>query len=137
MFTRVKGKTVVRHLQVTVSTVFAEKSLVSWSSGALIAATSSTTAASHAGVLIKAIAATDSDYADARLVAVEVPVEKDVVWEVDVTSGLVAADKGLFVDLTDSETVDRSASTIDALQCVKVLSTTKGHFIINNEATKA
>ena len=61
----------------------------------------------------------------------EVPVETNVVWEGAVTSGLVAADIGLFQDLTDGSTVNRAASTYDAVQCVKVLSTTKGHFILN------
>jgi len=45
----------------------------------LVAATSSTAAKDIAGVLVKAIAATDSDYADSRKVAVQVPVENYTV----------------------------------------------------------
>jgi len=44
---------------------------------------------------------------------------------------LVAADVGLFQDLTNSTTVNRAASTYDVVQCVRVLSTTKGHFFLN------
>lgn len=130
-FRRIQGKTKIMWLPVTVSTALSAKSLVAWSSGYLIAATSSTAPSTHVGILRKAIAATDSDYATARLVAVEVPVENYVIWEADVTSGLVVADRGLYQDLTDSVTVNRGASTYDAVQCVKVISTTKGHFILN------
>jgi len=130
-FTRRQGKTKILWLNVTVSTAFTKGAIVAWSSGYLIPATSSTAPSTHAGVIQKTIAATDSDYATARLVPVEVPVENNVVWEGDVTSGLVAADRGLFQDLTDSLTVNRGASTYDTVQCVKVLSTTKGHFILN------
>lgn len=118
-------------LPVTASTAIAAGALVAFSSGKLIAATSTTAGSAIAGVLRKAIAATDSDYASERLVAVEVPVEKNVVWEADVTSGLVAADIGLYQDLTDSVTVNRGASTYDIAQCVKVISTTKGLFYLN------
>ena len=131
MFILKEGKTKNVQLQVTASTVIAAGALVAWASGKLIAATSTTAAASIAGVLVKAIAATDADYATERLVEVQVPVEKNTIWEGDVTSGLVAADRGLFQDITDSVTVDRSASTYDVVQCVKVLSTTKGDFILN------
>jgi len=75
--------------------------------------------------------ATDADYAVARSVPVEVPVEKNVIWEAPVTSGLVAADVGLLVDLTDAATINRGASTYDAAEVVKVISSTKGHFILN------
>jgi len=130
-FTRYRGKTKTEWLPVTASTAITKGDIVSWSSGKLIAATSGTTALSHAGVIKKTIAATDDDYADERLVPVEVPVEKNVEWKAPVTSGLVAADVGLLVDLTDANTIDRSASTIDAAQVKSVISTTEGTFILN------
>lgn len=131
MFRRHEGKTKIMYLPVTVSTAIAEGALVAFSSGLLIAATNSTAPESIVGVLRKTIAATDADYATARLVPVEVPVEMNTVWEADVTSGLVAADIGLYQDLTDASTVNRGASTYDVVQCVKVLSTTKGLFLLN------
>lgn len=131
MFILKEGLTKNMRLQVTASTAIAAGALVAWDSGKLIAATSSSAKTVIAGVLVKAIAATDTDYATERLVEVQVPVEKNTVWEADVTSGLVAADRGLYQDLTDSVTVDRTASSVDVVQCVKVLSTTKGLFILN------
>jgi len=131
MFRRKSGKTKTVPLPVTVSTAIAKGALVAWSSGRLIAATSTTACSDIAGVLVKAIASTDDDYADTRNVLVEVPVEKDVVWEADVTSGLVVADVGLYQDLTDSVTVNRGASTYDIVQCRGVITTTKGLFVLN------
>ena len=129
-FIKHEGKTKNIKLPVTVSTAIAARSLVALSSGQLIAATSTTARESIVGVLVKAIASTDSDFATERLVDVEVPVEKSVIYEAAVTSGLVAADVGLFQDLTDAATVNRAASTYDVVQCVRVLSTTKGLFLV-------
>ena len=131
MFRRVQGRTKLMWLPVTTSTALSIGSLVAFSSGKLIAATATTAPTSIIGVLRHAIAATDSDYATERLVEVEVPVENNVVWEEDVTSGLVAADIGLFQDITSATHVNRAASSYDVVQCVKVLSTTKGLFILN------
>ena len=130
-FIRHKGKTKTIQVPVTVSTVFTAGDIVSYASGEIIRATSSTTALSHVGVIRQTIVSTDDDYATARLVSVEVPVEKNVEWLADVTSGLVAADVGLLVDLTDAGTIDRSASTIDAAQVRAVISTTQGIFVLN------
>ena len=130
-FRKISGKTKIVYLPVTTSTAIAKGSLVAFSSGYLIAATSSTAALAHAGVLVKDIVAADTDFAVARSVPVEVPMEKNVVWEAPVTSGLVAADVGLLVDLTDCNTINRGASTIDAAMVVKVISSTKGHFLLN------
>jgi hypothetical protein len=132
-----KGKTKTVWLPVTVSTAFAKDSIVSSSSGYLIPATSATTALSHIGVIPRAIAATDDDYADARKVPVIVPVEKNVEWIGDVTSGLIAADVGLLVDLTDASTINRAASTIDAAMVKSVISSTKGTFILNLQGSTA
>lgn len=125
-----KGKVVRRWMPVTPSTAIAAGAIVSFSSGYLIAATSSTAALTHAGVLEKAIAATDDDFADARLVSVLVPIEKHVIWEGDVTSGLVAADVGLEVDLTDASTINRGASSVDVARVEGVISSTKGLFCL-------
>jgi len=122
------------YLPVTPSTALSANSLVTFTTGKLVAATAGTTLQNIAGVLVKAIASTDTDYASDRLVAVQVPIEPNCVWEADVTSGLVAADIGLYVDLTDASTINRGASSIDVAKCVGVISTTKGLFnvAINN-----
>ena len=131
MFIRKQGKTKTMYYGVTTSTAIAQGALVAFSSGLLIAATSSIAGNLMPGVLKKAIAATDADYASARLVGVEVPVEKNVVWEADVTATLVAADVGLYCDLTDSLTVNRGASTYDIAQVTKFLTTTKAEVVLN------
>lgn len=130
-FVHYKGRTKNVWLPVTASTAIAAGALVTFSSGKLVAATSSTAAADIAGVLVKAIVSTDADYAtDARLVEVIVPLDRHTVWLADVTSGLVAADVGAEVDLTDASTVNRGASSIKAVRVQRVLSTTKGHFLV-------
>jgi hypothetical protein len=130
-FIRKKGKTKIAYMPVTVSTALSANSLVAFSSGYLIAATSTTAPSAIAGVLLKAIAATDADYAVARVVAVEVPVEKNVQWEAAVTSGLAATSVGVFYDLTNASTVNTGATTYDPVKCTKYISATKGWFELN------
>lgn len=131
MFTRHSGKTKVIHLPVTASTAIAKGTLVAFSSGLLIAATSSTAAGELVGVLNKTIATTDSDYAvSGRLVPVEVPVEKNTEWKGDVTSGLVSTDIGAEVDLTSGTHVNRGATSVKVAKALSVISTTKGIFQI-------
>lgn len=129
-FRVVRGRTKEVLLPVTPSTAIAGDTLVTFSTGKLVAAGAATAASAIVGILKNTIAATDSDYASDRLVPVLVPVEKHVVYEGDVTSGLVAADVGLEQDLTDGATVDRTASAVDVVKCVGVISSTKGLFFI-------
>lgn len=122
------GKTKEIPMPVTPSTALTGGTFVTFTSGKLVAATAGTANTNIVGVLKNTIAATDEDYADDRLVPVLVPAEKHVEWEIDVTSGLVAADVGLEQDLTDAGTVNRGASTVDVVKCLRVISTTKGIF---------
>src|SRR5436853_4125787 len=125
-----KGKTKFVYLPVTTSTALTVDTLVTFTSGLLVAATSSTATADLIGVIRHGIASTDSDYATARSVEVEVPVERLTEWEMDVSSGLVAGDILKEVDLTDAANVNRGASSIKIVRATKVLSTTKGMFFI-------
>jgi len=129
-FKKYRGKTVTRWLPVTTSTTFTAGDIVAWSSALLIKATTSTAANTHVGVIKKTIAATDSDYATARLVPVDVPVDKMVEWRAP-SASLVATDISLWCDLTDAGTVNRGASTYDAVQVKGVISATEGIFILN------
>ena len=131
MFIKKRGKTKFMWLPVTVSTTFSEGGLVSWSSGYLIETTNTAAGLSAVGVIRHAITATDDDYATARAVEVEVPVEKNVEWEADVTATLIVADRGLLCDLTDNLTVNRGASTYDIVQVTRFISTTKADVILN------
>ena len=76
-------------------------------------------------LILAAITASDADYADNRQVAVQVPVEANTLWEFP-TSGLVAADIGVDVDLTDSVSVNRAATAIGAVKVLKVITAVKG-----------
>lgn len=136
MFIRKQGKTKIMYLPVAASAgAMADGSLVAFSSGTLVLATNTVDSFTIAGVLRKAVATTDSDYATARLLPVEVPVEKNVVWEADVKVGTLATTSvGLYFDLTtadDGSGIDQSASSLDIALCTKFLSTTKGEFILN------
>ena len=125
MFVRIKGKTKNIYLPVTPSTALPARSLVTMSGGKLVAAVAGTAADDLFGVLIGEILATDDDYADDRRVAVEVPVEANVVYEFD-TASLVATDIGNDVDLTDNLTVNRGATAIGVVRPVAVITTTLG-----------
>jgi hypothetical protein len=128
-FRRVQGKTKFMFLPVTVSTAFSANALVTFTSGELVPAGAATAADNIIGVIRHAIASTDDDYATARLVEVEVPVEKNVVWEFD-TASLVAGDIGADVDLTDSVTVNRAATAVGVVRVLKVISSAKGQGLI-------
>lgn len=130
-FKRKRGKTKFLWLPVTVSTTFSEGGLVALSSGQLIEATATSAAETIIGVIRHGIAATDADYAVARLVEVEVPTELNVIWEADVTATLATTDVGTFCDITDNLTVNRDASTYDIAMCTRFLTTTKGEFVLN------
>jgi hypothetical protein len=126
-----EGKVKTIWMPITANTAIAKGALVTKTSspatGLLVAATSSTPAAGICGVLNKAVAATDDDYAvSARLVPVLVPTERNVLWEFTVASGLDITDCEDDFDLTDSVTVNLSASTYDIVRPVKVISATKG-----------
>lgn len=129
-FIRYKGKTKLVYAPVTPSTAITAGALVTFSSGKLIAATSSTAAVDIFGVIRHTIASTDSDYASDRLVEVEVPVDRYTQWTCDVTSGLVTTDVGLEVDLTDSLNVNRTANSVKVVKALRRLSATKGIFMV-------
>lgn len=136
MFIRKQGKTKIMYLPVAASAgAMAEGSVVALSSGTLILATNTTAGYSCVGVLRKTVTTADADYAVARLLPVEVPVEKNVIWEADVNDGTLATTSvGLYFDLTtddDGSGVDQSASTYDIAFCTKYISTSKGEFILN------
>jgi len=92
----------------TASTALSIDSLVTLSSGQLVAATSSSTKV--LGVLRRASVSTDSDYTSTTMLPVEVPLDNTVVWEA-LTASAVAGDVGANVDLTDALTVNRGGTS--------------------------
>lgn len=130
-FVRKQGKTKLMWLPVTTSTAFTKDALVVWASGLLIPATSTTTAKAAVGVIRHAIASTDADYATARLVEVEVPVENFVIWTADGTGTFVATDCGGYFDLSDSVTANKGATTYGLCYMTKFISATKIECVLN------
>lgn len=130
-FTKIKGKTRLEWLDVTVSTALAKGTLVEWTSGYLAAADDNDT--DIAGVLAKDIAATDSDYAVARKVPVLVPLEKHVVWEADTADTFVqATHAGVECGIANSSTVDLDDTTNDAFKVISGSGTkVRGYLKIN------
>lgn len=112
-------------LPVTTSTILSKNSLVTFTTGKLVAVTAGTAAVDICGVVEKAIVATDSDYATARFIAVKLPVERHAMFEADMTATVVAADVGLEVDLTDASTGNRGATSVKVIKIMKFLTTTK------------
>ena len=126
-----KGLTKTEQFPVTTSTALAQDTLVEFTSGLIAAADDNDTAI--AGVLVKTIASTDSDYATARKVGVQVPVERHVVWEADGTGTFAATDIGGEFGISDSGTVDKSDTTNKVFLVTEFISASKirGYLKIN------
>lgn len=88
MLKRISGRPNVEWYIKTASTAMKNGSAVLLTSGQLAAATATSTA--HLGVLLRDCISTDSDYASAIAVPVDVPGSNDV-FEADVKSGVTAA----------------------------------------------
>ena len=133
---RFRGKTKFMWLPMTTSHIASVDALVGWSTGLLIRANNTLAGNQIMGTIRHAITTADTDYGTARLVEVEVPVEKNVVWKCDVTAlgALTSTDMGEFHDLTTADTgddFDTTASSIDIGYCVGFISATKGLYILN------
>ena len=144
MIRRYKGKTKFIYLPWTIGQTVTKGGLVAISSGQLVPAIAGTAGAAIVGVVPVAVTSTSKHeggivaYTTQTNVAVEVPVDRDVVWEcdVDTTEALVLTDIGSFMDLSSesgytNDTVDSGESTEDVFQCVGFISATKGLFILN------
>jgi len=136
-FVRKKGKTAIKWCPVAASTcsTAVKGALMCYSGGYIIPTTNTTAPSAVAGVLLKDIATTDADYATARMVPVEVPIEKGVEWECAVSAGTLAATSvGAFFDLGTDDlgiTVAQNGTTYDVVKCTKYISATKGWFELN------
>lgn len=135
-----KGRTKFIWLPWTIGQTVQKGGLVALHNGQLIPAVvgAAPEIASIMGVIRHAIATTDIEYTAQRDVEVQVPIELNVVWEVDVdtTEALVLLDIGSFFDLSavaglTNCGVDTGESTYDVFQCVGFISATKGLFVLN------
>jgi len=135
MFKKIKGKTKFIYFPMTTSTVAAEGALMVMTVGSNVITpyTAGDDNSITIGVLRHAIAATDADYAVARNVEVEVPVEKWVIWKcTEVGTGTAAAaDVGTYADLDDSVSVDVNNSDDDMFFITQVVSQTDVRGVLN------
>lgn len=133
-FRKYQGATKKVWLPMTTSLALLKGTLVEFTSGRIAAADADEAGDAIVGVLGKTIASTDTDYATARLVPVEVPTERHVMWEADAT-GFTAGgtDEGVEYGISDSATVDKTETTAKAFKVMQVVSATKvrGYLKVN------
>ena len=138
MIKRHKGKTRLIYLPWTIGQIVEVGGLVGMTSGQLIPHKAGTAGAAAVGVIRHAITSATDVYTTQGNVEVEVPIELNVEWiiDVDTTHALVLLDIGSFFDLSEvagglSSDVDCGESTEDVFQCVGFISATKGIFVLN------
>jgi len=107
----------------TTSTAIGADRLVEFTSGLIGEADADDTVL--AGVLVKGIASTDTDYASARRVAVQVPLDRHCIWEADGTGTFAATDIGTEFGISDSGTVDKSEVTAKVFLMTEFLTASK------------
>ncbi|MCK4814835.1 hypothetical protein KA005_03620 [bacterium] len=122
----------------TIGQTVTDGGLVSLSSGQLIPHVAGLAGALAVGVIRHAVTTASDEYTTQGNVEVEVPVEMNVEWivDVDTTHDLVLTDIGSFFDLSSesgytNNTVDGGESDEDIFQCVGFISATKGIFVLN------
>ena len=133
-----RGKTKFIYMPWTIGQTVTDGGLVSLSSGQLIPHVAGLAGALAVGVIRHAVTTASDEYTTQGNVEVEVPVEMNVEWivDVDTTHDLVLTDIGSFFDLSSesgytNNTVDGGESDEDIFQCVGFISATKGIFVLN------
>lgn len=113
------------------STVFSRNDVVTKdASGYLVRATATTPRSDVLGLIDRDVAATDDDYASNTLVNVtKVSGDEDKEFEMDVDTGtLTQAMVGKQFDLADHNGVDVTSNSVGHVECLRVISGTKGVF---------
>lgn len=128
------GKATIEWYPKATSQVFSNGDLTYWNgSGALIPADS--TSGDHAGVILRDVLSTDSDYATA---GVKVPIilcKQDSVFLVDVGTGTGATTQiGNFYDLTNAGSIDLTGTSKKAVLIRDFVSTTRMLCKVNSMA---
>ena len=138
MIRRYQGKTKFMWLPWTTGQTVTANSLVQWTTGKVCPAVAGDLGDKIIGVVHNAITSASDVYTTQGNIAVEVPVELNVIWEcdVDTTEALVATDMGDYMDISSASGytnshVDSGESTEDVFYCVGFISATKGLFILN------
>lgn len=115
---------------VTTSVTFTAGNLVMLTSGLVATATVQST--KHLGIIKQSIASTDSDFATARKVMVEIPLEPSCEFEADVVGTLLTTSIGLQFDLTSANAVNKAGTTYKVVTCKGFIATNKGRFSLNS-----
>lgn len=132
MIKRKNGEHNIQYFKKKVSTAFINGALTNVdSNGFLIPATA--TSVNHVGVILKTVAATDSDYATATFVPVDVCRTTDL-FIADVSAGTVNQTAvGAYYDLNSTgDKVDLSATTVKQVYVQDILTASSQVVIIVN-----
>lgn len=117
-------------LPMTASTAVTKNTLVTLTSGQIVAAAAGTATVDLVGVMGKTTASTDSDYATAgRLVPILIPRERFATYEAD-SATLASATIGAEYDLSDGNTVNPAANSVKIVKYIGAISTLKGLFFV-------
>jgi uncharacterized protein YuzB (UPF0349 family) len=135
-FYRISGAPNVQPMNGAASTVLSANGLVTMVSGAL--AKSSSTSSVISGVVLETRATTDSDYATAKPVLVDMLSPSCLVFCDNVTGTLAATMEGQFMKLSstaglvaDAGTATDTPAAALVLMLVKFISPTSGYFMVN------
>lgn len=135
-FYRVSGIANIQPLNGAASTVLSANGLVTMVAGAL--AKSSSTSNVISGICLETRATTDSDYASAKPVSVDMLGPNVLVFCDNVTGTLTAAMEGQFMKLSstaglvaDAGTATDTPAAALVLMLVKYVSATSGYFMVN------
>lgn len=127
-----KGRTIIKKLPKTASVTFTAGGFVQMTSGYV--ATATVSSLENVGIILESVASTDSDFASATKVAVEVPTSPSCEAEMDVTGTLATTSIGVAFDLSNASTVNKAGTTSKAFLCKSYISTAKGTFTMCGNA---
>lgn len=135
-FYRIGGTPNIQPMNGAASTVLVANGLVTMASGAL--AKSASTSNVISGICLETRATTDSDYATARPVLVDMLSPTALVYCDNVTGTLTAAMEGQFLKLSstagtvaDAGTATDTPAAALVLILIKYISATQGYFMVN------
>ncbi len=136
MLYRSSGVSNIKELPSAASTALVANGAVVLTSGVLAKAAS--TDLNIAGIVLQTRASTDSDYASAKPVLVDMLQEGAEVFCDNVTGTLTAAMVGTYLNLSSTAGVVLDAGSSSATEaqflCVKFVSATSGFFVLNGSA---
>lgn len=136
-----RGKFKIMWLPKTASSAIESNTLVQFSSGYLVQATTSAGASDTpiAGIYVgPAITSASSNYASTDKIEVLVPAEPMAEFEIVVGTGsLAATDVGKSFDIDSDAEVTVSTTTNEAVTCTEYISATLGKFVLTNLSSPA